>query len=105
MGARGPKPGTVKKPPDSGRKAGTLNKTTADVKALAQKHGPAAIAQLAYLMEKAEAEAARVAACREILDRAYGKATQLVAGDDTMAPIRAALTVAFRGSGSSDKGA
>jgi hypothetical protein len=60
-----------------GRKAGTPNKATADVKELAQAHGPAAITELARLAGAAESEQARVAACREILDRAYGKATQV----------------------------
>lgn len=36
-------------------------------------------------MKNAEAEAARVAACREILDRAYGKATQHMSGEFTAA--------------------
>lgn len=59
-----------------GRKAGTPNKATADVKALARAHGPAAINELARLAKDAESEQARVSACREILDRAYGKAMQ-----------------------------
>ena len=56
-----------------GRPPGALNKSTAQVKALAQKHGPAAIARLAALAQEAESEQAQVAACRELLDRAYGK--------------------------------
>lgn len=56
-----------------GRPKGSLNKATADVKALARKHGPDAIGRLAYLATKAGSEQAQVAACKEILDRAYGK--------------------------------
>jgi hypothetical protein len=41
------------------------------LKELANKHGPDAIEELARLARKAESEAARVAACREILDRGY----------------------------------
>lgn len=81
-----------------GRKAGTLNKATADVKALAGKHGPSAIAELARLMTHAEGEAARVAACNAILDRAYGKAAQPVTGgDETDNPVRLIHEMVVRG--------
>ena len=56
-----------------GRQAGTPNKATAEVRALASEHGPAAIAELARLGTEAESEQARVSACNSILDRAYGK--------------------------------
>lgn len=59
-----------------GRKKGTPNKSTADIKALAQKHTPEAIKTLVDLMRGAEAEAARVAACKELLDRGHGKSVQ-----------------------------
>lgn len=59
-----------------GRVAGTPNKATADLKALAQVHAPQAIAELARLVKAAESEAARVAAIKELLDRGYGKASQ-----------------------------
>lgn len=64
-----------------GRVAGTPNKATASVKALAGEYGPAAIKRLATLMDEAESEAAQVAACKELLDRAYGKAATTIAGD------------------------
>ena len=70
----GSKPGERR----GGRKKGTPNKATADIKALAMVHGPAAVLQLAALAKKAESEAARVAAIKELLDRAYGKAAQAV---------------------------
>jgi hypothetical protein len=40
------------------------------------KHGPKAIAELARLAKHALSEQARVTACRDLLDRAYGKASQ-----------------------------
>jgi hypothetical protein len=67
----------------SGRKKGTPNKVTAEIKVLAHKYGPDALKELARLARSAESEAARVAACREILDRAYGKAMQPISGDMT----------------------
>lgn len=64
-------------PRTGGRKAGTPNKVTADVRALAGKYGPKALETLAKIMGNEKAPpAARVSAAREILDRAYGKAPQ-----------------------------
>lgn len=72
-----------------GRPKGSPNKSTAEVKSLALKHAPAALKELARLASKAESEAARVAACNAILDRAMGKPKQaLVGGDDDDAPVR-----------------
>lgn len=78
----------------SGRPKGSPNKITAEVKELARKYGPDAIERLAGLagllpgVMPAEAGAAQVAALREILDRAYGKATQHIAGDPAGAPVK-----------------
>ena len=58
-----------------GRAAGTLNKSTLEVKSLAQLHGEDAINTLAKLMKSALSEQARISAARELLDRAYGKPT------------------------------
>lgn len=73
---RGSSPGERR----GGRKRGVPNKATSDVKALAGQYSPAAIAELGRLSTKAESEAARVAAIKELLDRAYGKAAQPVVG-------------------------
>ena len=72
----GRKPGI---PKSGGRKRGTPNKSTADVKAVAQAYGKEAIEALVGIMCNDEyAPAARVAASREILDRGYGKAHQAI---------------------------
>ena len=65
-------------PKGVGRRPGSLNKVTADVKALAQEYGPKAIEVLAHIMVNGETEPGRVAASKEILDRAYGKSRQAV---------------------------
>ena len=68
-----------------GRVAGTPNKTTAEIRNLAGQYGPAALAELVRLSVHAESEQTRVSACKEILDRAYGKSTQSVQRtDDTI---------------------
>jgi len=69
--------------PGSGRKKGTPNKVTAEIKQLAQQYGPEAIAELARLATQAESEAARVAAIKELLDRGYGRAVQPIEGSMT----------------------
>lgn len=63
-----------------GRSLGTPNKATREVKDAARKHGPAAIKTLAALMKSADTDAAKISAAKELLDRAYGKATQHVQG-------------------------
>ncbi len=77
------------KRPGSGRKAGVPNKATAEIKVLARQYGPQAIEELAILAgltvkkgrNAAANEQARIAAAKEILDRAYGKSTQPISGD------------------------
>lgn len=67
-------------PRTGGRKPGTPNKVTADVRALAGKFGPKALNTLAKIMEsEKQPAAARVSAAKELLDRAYGKAPQPIA--------------------------
>lgn len=67
-----------------GRPPGARNKATAEIKAAARKHGPEALKVLALLMKNAESEQAQIAAAKEILDRAYGKATQPIGEDADM---------------------
>jgi hypothetical protein len=66
---------------------GAFSKVTADVRKLAQPYGAPAVAELARLAgigdgPGAANEATRVAALRELLDRAYGRSTQLIGGDE-----------------------
>ncbi len=64
-------------PRTGGRKPGTPNKATADVKALASVHAPEAIRVLVSIMNStASSDTARVAAARDLLDRAFGRAHQ-----------------------------
>lgn len=64
----------------AGRPKGALNKATKDIKALAQKHTPAALKTLVRIMKVSGSDPARVAAAKELLDRAHGKAAQAVIG-------------------------
>lgn len=59
-----------------GRKKGTPNKVTQDIKLLAEPYGPEAIARLYALMTAGESEQVQIAAARELLDRGFGKPAQ-----------------------------
>lgn len=62
-----------------GRKPGTPNKATASVKELSQQYTDDALQTLVEIMRSPESPpAARVAACKEILDRGHGKPAQAV---------------------------
>lgn len=65
-----------------GRKAGTPNKATADVKAIAGQYSAEAVEMLIQIARTAESDAARVSAIKELLDRAHGKAPQAIVGGD-----------------------
>ncbi len=68
MGAKG-------MPKTGGRQKGTPNKATKDVKEAAREHGPAALKRINKLTNDENPRVA-LAACKEILDRAYGKTVQ-----------------------------
>src|SRR5271166_2545412 len=75
--------------PGSGRKAGTPNKASADIRAIAQQHGPWAIAELVKIAQNGAVEATRVVALKELLDRAYGRPMQAISTEpDTPLHIR-----------------
>jgi hypothetical protein len=77
-------------PKTGGRQKGSGNKVLVDVKAAAQLHGHAALDALVEIMGgKEQPPAARVAAAKELLDRGFGKAAQLMdlkSSDGSMTP-------------------
>jgi len=58
---------------DRRRQKGTPNKATANLRELAGAHGPVAVGVLVAIMTNGTTEASRLAAPREVLDRAYGR--------------------------------
>ena len=66
------KPRGHPKPPGSGRKPGTPNKCTREIREIAQKHGQKAMRKLVALM-KSPNEATALKAAIELLDRGYGR--------------------------------
>ena len=65
---------TVTRIKTGGRRAGTPNKNSTEVRALALTHAGTAIEMLATLMTTSTNDAVRLAAARELLDRSCGKA-------------------------------
>ena len=75
--------------PGAGRKKGTPNKATADIRAAAQEYTDQALSVLVQIATAGESEAARVAAANSILDRAHGKPRQSVEVEaDVTATVR-----------------
>lgn len=68
-------------PKFGGRQKGTPNKVTADIKALAQEHGPSAIETIISIMNTGENDGVRLAAAKELIDRGFGKAVQAIEAD------------------------
>ena len=75
-----------------GRKKGTPNKHTAEVRVLAQQHGPACIERLAEIA-LGDNPTAAVAACKELLDRGWGKSVAPIelSGTVTLVDVFSAL--------------
>jgi hypothetical protein len=53
-----------------------------ELRDLARAYAPAAIKELGRLALKARSEMARIAAAKELLDRGYGKVTEILAGEE-----------------------
>lgn len=63
-----------------GRRKGTPNRATAELKDLARQYTQDALDALVSVV-RGQDGAAKVAAARELLDRGYGKPSQVIAGD------------------------
>ena len=74
---RGSKPGERR----GGRTKGTPNKATASIRDIARVYTDEAVIALVDVL-RTETGAAKVSAAKEILDRGYGKATTVLAGDE-----------------------
>jgi hypothetical protein len=60
-----------------GRRAGTMNHATRDIREAARVYTPQALATLAKVMLTGKTEQARVMAADKLLDRGHGKPTQI----------------------------
>jgi len=90
---RGSKPGERR----GGRQKGTPNKATASLRDVARQYTEQAIETLVNIALSGESEAARVSAANAILDRGYGKPSQVVQGDEDGCPLRTVNDIIMRG--------
>jgi len=74
MAGRGSQPGERR----GGRRKGTPNKVTAEIREAAQTYTTEALEVLAEVMRKSKNDSARVMAANHLLDRGWGKASQHV---------------------------
>ena len=82
---RGSKPGERR----GGRKKGTPNKATIAIKDAARVYTEQALLTLAEVMaDEDQPAAARVSAANALLDRGYGKPSNVIAGDEDGGPIK-----------------
>ncbi len=58
-----------------GRKAGTPNKTTKEIRDMAMGYADGAIELIIHLMNNSQSDSVRLSAARELLDRCCGRAT------------------------------
>lgn len=75
-----------------GRKKGSRNKATADIKAALQKHGQALVKALLALV-KSKDEKVRLGAIKEALDRGYGRPAQAITGEGGEGPVAVTFTM------------
>lgn len=85
--------------PGAGRKKGEPNKATGSLRDLAREYTPQALEALAKVMLKGESESARVSAASALLDRAYGKPSTVLAGDEDGGAIKTIHEIIMRGVG------
>jgi hypothetical protein len=64
-----------------------MSKTPLNIRSLAREHTELAIKTLADIASESESDPARVAASSALLDRGWGKATQVIAGDEEGGPV------------------
>ena len=88
-----PRPKGSGKPLGSGRKKGTRNKATVEVRDAAQTYTKDALKTLKDIAKSGKNEAARVSAACAILDRGHGKPVPPIAGDADGPPLAATVTV------------
>lgn len=86
------------KRPGAGRKKGSVNKTTAEIRAIAQSYGESALLELAKMGGlvtgkdgkpdgMAISEQVKKSALDTIIERAYGKSPQAITGEGGEGPI------------------
>lgn len=85
---RGSQPGERR----GGRKKGTPNKVTAEIRTLAARNGPQHIKELERIASQSDSDDTRLKAIGMLLDRGYGKAPQPLTGEGGEGPAKMEIT-------------
>ncbi len=78
-----------------GRRKGSLNKATAEIKATLQKHGDELV-QALLVLTKSDDERVRLGAIQAALDRGWGRPVQAHAGEDGEGPVHIYVETGIR---------
>lgn len=70
--------------PGAGRKAGGTNSVTPDIKAMTRRYANDAVQTVFKIMKSSKFEGNRFAAAKELMDRGFGKPTNVQGGDPDM---------------------
>lgn len=81
----------------AGRPKGAVNSTTATLRDLAREHTSDALATLVEIAKHSDSDAARVSAANSLLDRGYGKPSQVLSGDEEGGAVQLAHVIELRG--------
>lgn len=81
----------------AGRPKGAVNRSTSTLRDLAREHTEDALAVLVKIAKAGESEAARVSAANSLLDRGYGKPSNVLTGNEDGGPIELATTIELIG--------
>jgi phage gp46-like protein len=65
-----------------GRPKGSINKATAELKALAQEYSEEALDAIVDVLRNGDSHSVKLQAAQILLDRGFGKPTQMVATDE-----------------------
>lgn len=79
-----------------GRQKGSTNKTKKDTREIFLAHGPEAVQTIIDLMKNSRHDNVRLGAANSLLDRAYGKPTQPISGDNDADPITTNFVVSWK---------
>ena len=91
---KGAKPGERR----GGRRKGVPNKATAAIRDIAREYTTQAIATLVEVMgDNTQPAPARVSAANALLDRGYGKPSNVIAGDEDGGPLKVIHEIALTG--------
>lgn len=81
----------------AGRPKGAPNKANASLREAAREYTEDALGALVKVLKETDSDAARVSAAREILDRGFGKASQVISGDEDGGPVQLATEIRLVG--------